>query len=234
MRLQSVAITDQLTWLPQTPVAAAPSAPGLPPGYAVYLKLLPPLGIDRNVPIAEYSFAQRTVNDLNARAAFWNKYGIVQGQPSANRLETITYREVAASLGLVFDAQFSSADIARAYGGWPPHLGSSPALEATFIQRIIQVLGPATTTYFYGSEEEGNVYWGDDGFPTDWLMCGLLADLPEVHEQSGRIPTYFFAADHSWCFYQGESTDLIVGCTAPLAQALLARAELEALRLTGF
>ncbi|WP_460585743.1 hypothetical protein [Hymenobacter arcticus] len=234
MSLQTVPITDQLAWLPQTPATAAPAAPGLPPGYAAYLKLLPPLGIDLSVPIAEYSFAQRTVAELNARAAFWKKYGIVQGQPSANRLETITYREVAAALDLVFDAQFSGADIARAYGGWPPHLGSSPALEAAFVQQLIQALGSATAVYFYGSAEEGNGYRSSDGFPADWLTYGLLADLPEVREESGGLPTYFFAADHSWCFYQGESADLVVGCAAPLAQALLAQAGLEALPLTTF
>ena len=79
MPFHYVTITDQLTWLPDHAGSAAPTVPGLPAGYEAYLKLLPPLGIDRSVPIAEYSFARGSVAELNARVAFWNKHGIVQG-----------------------------------------------------------------------------------------------------------------------------------------------------------
>ena len=231
MTPHSIAITNQLSWLP---ASAAPAAVGLPPGYAAYLKVLPPLGIDRSVPIAAYSFAQKTVAELHARVAFWNKYGIVRGQPAANQLAAITYREVAASLGLLYDAQFDSDAIARAYGGWPPHLGSSPALRAAFVQQLVQAFGATTPAYFYGIAEEGNGEWDKDGFPVDWLKQGRLADLPAVVGEDGLLPTYFFAADHSWCCYQGELADLVVGCAAPLARVLLAQPGLEVVPLAAF
>ena len=98
----------------------------------------------------------------------------------------------------------------------------------------MQMLGPDTKTYFYRSAEEGNGYWGSDGFPTDWLKHDSANDLPEVYSWNARLPTYFFAADHSWCFYQDGLTDLIVGCKASLARALLAQIDLEALALTVF
>lgn len=233
MSLQSITITDQLDWLPTIPSAAAPVAPGLPQGYTAYLRILPPLGIDRSIPIAEYSLAKKTVAELNARVAFWNKYWIVQGQPSPSRLTPISYREVATSMGLAYDALFSSADIARAYGAWPPNLGSSPALEKAFVQQLLQVLGPATETYFYGSAEDGNGRWGDDGFREDWLQFGLTADLPSIYESNNQSPTYIFAADRAWCFYQSELADLVVGCNISLAQALLAQPGLEALPLVA-
>jgi hypothetical protein len=56
------------------------------------------------VPIAAYSFAKRTLADLNARAAFWDTYHIQQGQPEPARLRPITYREVSARLGLAYEA----------------------------------------------------------------------------------------------------------------------------------
>ena len=231
---QPVALTDQLTWLPVAAGTSADAAPGLPIGYAAYLKVLPPLGIDHSIPIAEYSFAQKTVSELNARVAFWDKYGISQGQPAASKLVGITYREVATSLGLVYDAQFGSAAIVRAYGGWPPHLGSSPALQAAFLQQLTRALGATTPAYFYGSAAEGNGDWDKDGFPIDWLQQGQLADLPGVVGEGGLLPTYCFAADHSWCCYQGELADLVVGCAAPLARVLLAQPGLEVLPLTAF
>ena len=155
MPFHYVTITDQLDWLPEH--AGTATAPGLPAGYGAYLKLLPPLGIDRSVPIAEYSFACGSVAELNARVAFWNKYGIVQGQPAASHLQPITHQELATSLGLPYNVEFDSAAISRAYGGhWPPYLGSSSLFTAAFAQRLTQAMGPATEAYFYGSQEEGN------------------------------------------------------------------------------
>ncbi len=232
MSLPFIPIADQLNWLPRTPYAAVAVAPGLPPGYEVYLQLLPPLGIDRSIPIAEYSFATKTVAELNARVAFWDKYGIVLGQPSPEKLEAITYREVAASLDLNYDAQISGAAIARAYGSWPPHLGSSPALEAAFVQQLLQGIGPTVESYFHGADEEGNGHWESDDSRADWLKHGLSADLPEICRWGGRPPTYFFAADHSWCFYQSEEAPMVVGCAKHLAQALLAQPKLEILSLS--
>ena len=76
--------TSPLDWLPLA--NDAPALTKLPLGFAAYLKLLPPLGIDRSVPVVDYSFAARTMEQLNARAAFWNQYGIVGGQPAPDRL----------------------------------------------------------------------------------------------------------------------------------------------------
>jgi hypothetical protein len=233
MPLRPVTITTQLTWLPGNAGVAAAGLPELPDRYEAHLKLLPPLGIDRSVPIADYSFARHTVAALNARAAFWNTYGIVQGQPTASRLQRISYQEVAGTLGLPYNVDFDAAAISRAYGGqWPPHLGSSPLLIEAFAQRLAQIVGSTSVVYFYGSQEEGRARWDSDGFPADWLEMGTLADLPEIYRRNDAFPTYVFAADHSWCLYQTELTEwLALGCTADLANVLLAQAELEAFRL---
>jgi hypothetical protein len=156
MSLSRVTITSQLAWLPENASGATAALLGLPAGYEAYLKLLLPLGIDRSVPIGDYSFACSTVAALNARTAFWDKYGIVISQPTASRLQPITHREVAATLGLPYDTDFGRAAISQAYGGhWPPHLGSSSLLIEAFAQQLAQLLGPATEAYFYGSLEEG-------------------------------------------------------------------------------
>jgi len=233
MLLSRVAITSQLAWLPENASGAA-ALPGLPAGYGACLKLLLPLGIDASVPIADYSFARSTVAELNARAAFWNKYGIMAGQPTAGRLQPITHREVAATLDLPYDADFGRAAISQAYGGhWPPHLGSSPLLTEAFAQQLAQLLGPATEAYFYGSQTEGNYAWDDNGFPSSWLEMGTLADLPAVYRRDEAFPTYVFATDHSWCLYQAEDEDwLAFGGPTDLADVLLAQQDLEAFRLT--
>jgi hypothetical protein len=234
MPLSRVAIASQLAWLPENASGAAAAWPGVPAGYGAYLKLLLPLGIDSSVPIAGYSFACSTVAALNARAAFWNNYGIVAGQPTASRLQPITHREVAATLGLPYDADFGRAAISRAYGGhWPPHLGSSALLTEAFAQQLAQLLGPATGAYFYGSPEEGNYSWDASGSPVSWLEMGTLADLPAVYRRDGAFPTYVFAADHSWCLYQAEDEEwLAFGGTVDLADVLLAQQDLETFRLT--
>jgi hypothetical protein len=235
MSLQRVVITDQLTWLPSHAGMAASASAGLSTFYESYLKLLPPLGIDRNVPIADYSFARGSAAELNARAAFWDKYGIVLGQPAASQLQRISYQEVAAMLGLPYNAEFDNVAISRAYGGhWPPHLGSSPLLTEGFAHLIAQLIGPAAAVYFYGSQEEGSYEWDGDGFPTDWLEVGTLADLPAVYQRAGAFPTYVFAADHSWCLYQAEAVEwLALGCTTALATTLLANSSLEAFLLVS-
>ncbi len=233
MPAHAVPITDQLAWLPAHTGIAAKILPALPAGYEAYLKLLPPLGIDRSIPVTEYSFACRTVAELNARAAFWNEYEIVQGQPTASRLQRISYQEIATSLGLRYDADFGNAAISRAYGGqWPPHLGSSPLLMEAFAQQLALLIGATTAAYFYGSQDEGNSDWGSDGLPADWLAMGPLADLPKVYRRDSTFPTYVFAADHSWCLYQAESVEwLALGCTTSLADGLLRQADVEAFRL---
>lgn len=234
MSPQRVAITNQLAWLPGD-IGTAPTAlSGLPTDYEAYLKLLLPLGIDSSVPIADYSFACSTVAALNARAAFWNNYGIVAGQPTAGRLQPITHREVAATLNLPYDANFGQAAISRAYGGhWPPHLGRSSVLTEAFAQQLAHLLGVATEVYFYGLLDEGNYDWDASGLPISWLEMGTLADLPAVYRRDGIFPTYVFAADHSWCLYQAEDEEwLAFGGTTDLANALLTQHDLEALRLT--
>jgi hypothetical protein len=156
MTLRTLPIRDQLGWLPTHPQLAAASCPALPRGYDVYLKLLPPLGIDPSVPIASYSFATRTSADLNTRAAFWATHHIQRGQPDPTRLQPITYRQVSAQLGLAYEASLDSAAIRRHYGEWPPHLGSSAVLEEAFVRQLVQLLGPQQPAYLYGAAEEGN------------------------------------------------------------------------------
>lgn len=194
--------------------------------------LLPPLGIDRSIPVVGYSFAVRTVEQLNARAAFWNQHGIVGGQPAPNRLTPITYRQVAAELGVAYTPEFGNEAIHRAYGGWPPHLGSSLALEVAFAQQLVAVLGPQTDTYFFGSVDEGNYRWDALGLPTDWLEQGQTGDLVDVYQQERRWPTYTFAVDRAWCLYLGEDQELALGCSLAMAQQLQTQPTLETWPLT--
>ncbi|MCB2380541.1 hypothetical protein LGH70_23305 [Hymenobacter sp. BT635] len=219
-----------LDWLPVA--SNVPAFLGLPLGFAAYLKLLPPLGIDRSVPMVNYSFAVRTVEQLNARAAFWTKHGIVTGQPAPDRLTPISYRQVAAEMGVAYTPEFGNVAIQRAYGGWPPHLGSSLSLEVALVQQLVAVLGSQTDTYFFGSEDEGNYRWDTEGFPTDWLEQGKARDLVDLYQQERRWPTYTFAADRAWCLYQGEDQELVLGCSLTLAQQLLTHPTVEAWRLT--
>lgn len=185
------------------------------------------------MPIAEYSFACGSVAELNARAAFWTKYGIVQGQPAASRLQPITHQKLATLLGLPYNVEFDSVAISWAYGGhWPPHLGSSQLFAEAFARQLAQAIGPATEVYFYGSQEEGNGLCDRDGFLADWLALGTLADLPEIYREDSAFPTYVFAADHSWCFYQAELVDwLAFGGPAEVANVLLASPGMEGFRL---
>lgn len=233
MSLHSVPIVEQLNWLAVRSEKSANNSFGLPPVFEAYLKIFPPLGIDHSVPIATYSFNKRTVDDLNTRAAFWNQYGIVNGQPNPKQLESISYRAVANTLGLKYDAEFDSSVIGRFYGEWPPHLGSSVAQYEEFIQQLVHTIGPDSDAYFYGSVDEGNYDWDKDGFPTDWLELGKATDLSEVYRCDGQFPTYTFAINHAWCLYQSESTDsLIIGCAALSARALLTNPMLEVLLLS--
>lgn len=232
MSLRPIAITGQLDWLTISRENSAHNLFGLPQIFEAYLKVLLPLGIDPSIPIADYSFAKRTVADLNIRAAFWNQHGIVNGQPNPLRLKGITYREVADALGLEYDAEFDSNSISRFYGEWPPHLGSSATLNEAFVQQLAYTLGPESDAYFYGSTDAGNYDWDKDGFPTDWLESGTVGDSLEVYRRDGQLPTYTFANNHAWCLYQSESIDsLVIGCAAHMAQALLTNPKLEVLPL---
>lgn len=231
MALQPLPLINQLGWLPTHPSQAAAACAALPPGYDVYLKLLSPLGIDPQVPIASYSFATRTNADLNARAAFWDTYHIQRGRPDPARLQPVTYREVGMHLGLAYDATLDSEAIRRHYGEWPPHLGSSAALEETFVRQLVHILGPQQPACFYGAADEGNGVWDAQGFPQDWLAQGQVVDLVTLHQQQGQLPTYCFAPDHTWCLYQGEVEWVALGCATPLAHVFLAESSLEAFQL---
>lgn len=214
-----------LDWLPLTD--DVPTVSGLPLGFAAYLKLLPPVGIDRSIPVATYSFKARTVEQLNARVAFWNTHGIHHGQPAPDRLTPITYRQVAAELGVAFTPAFDNESISRAYGGWPPHLGSSLALEMAFAQQLVEMLDPQTDTYFFGSVAEGAYRWDAQGLPTDWLEQGQAGDVVDLYQQEHRWPTYTFAANRTWCLYQGEDKELALGCSRAIAQQLQVHPALE-------
>ncbi|TGE21024.1 hypothetical protein [Hymenobacter metallicola] len=232
MSLTLVPITDQLGWLPPTVSEAAPGSLGVPQGYDAYVKLFPVLGIDRSIPLASYSFACTSVADLNARVAFWNTYGIHQGGPPAERVERITYREAAALAGMPAQVPVSWEAICDFHGERPPNLGSSPTLEEAFIEHLVQVLGATTDTFFHGSVEEGNYRWDAEDMPVDWLERGICADLLSVYQRDNALPTYMFAADHAWCLYQAEWVSWsVIGCSAPLALALLQHSYLETLPL---
>ena len=219
-----------LAWLPLS--NDTPNVSGLPLGFAAYQRLLPALGIDRSIPLDAYSFAARTVDQLNARATFWTVHGIQHGQPAPGRLTPITYRQVAAELGMPFTPAFGNEAIRRAHGDWPPHLGSSLGLEVALAQHLVDVLGPQLDTYFYGSVAEGAYRWGAEGMPTDWLEQGRAQDVVDLYRQERRWPTYTFAADHTWCLYQGEEPEwLALGCSAEMAQTLRTQTAVESLPL---
>ena len=113
-----------------------------------------------------------------------------------------------------------------------PHLGSSPTLNEAFLQQLAQTLGPESDACFYGSVDEGNYDWDENGFPIEWLESGIVGDLLEVYRRDGQLPTYTFATNHAWCLYQSESIDLLViGCAAHMAQTLLINPKLEVLPL---
>jgi hypothetical protein len=224
--LQEVAITNQLDWLATVPGSEG-QRHGLPKGFDKYLKVLLPLGIDRAVPIEQYSFRSNSIEAMNARAAFWNQYSIVQGQPLPERLERITYREVAKALDIPYDARFSAASISNAYGGWPPNLGTSDGLNEEFIQTISEVIGPATPTYYCGTVESGSYHWVDE-FPADWLERGVLADLLQVYQRDTQFPEYIFGSRHTWCINHPEDADwVVIGCSSVVAVALVTCAKLE-------
>jgi hypothetical protein len=226
MSRSPVFYTSVLDWLPLD--KGVPAVSGLPLGFAAYLQLLPPLGINRSVPVADYSFATRTVAQLNARAAFWTQHGLVGGQPAPERLTPITYRQVAAEIGVPYTPAFGNEAIQRAYGGWPPHLGSSLALEVAFAQQLVAVLGPQTDAYFFGSVDEGYYRWDDQGLPTDWLGKGPAEDAVDLYRQERGWPTYTFATNREWCLYQGEDQLLALGCSRAVAQQLQTLPTVEA------
>jgi hypothetical protein len=147
-------------------------------------------------------------------------------------LERISYRQAALLAGLPEQEPISGEAIRKFYGDWPPHLGSSPALEEAFVQQLVQVLDPMTNTFFHGSVEEGNYRWDEDELPVDWLEQGISAELVTVYKRDGALPTYMFAADHAWCLYQGEWVEWsVIGCSAEMAQKFLQHSYLEALPL---
>jgi hypothetical protein len=233
MSLHVVPLAEAPVWLSAPYWLTAPELAGVPAGFAAYVKLLPPLGIDRSIPIEAYPRASRTVEDLQARASFWTAHGIVRGKPPEARVVPTTYRAVAQWLGLPYTPALGADALVAAFGSWPPHLGTTEAMEVAFLERIVALLGPQTATYFHGTVDEGNYRWGPDGFPVDWLERGVAADLLTVCRRDGAFPSYVFAADHRWCIYEGEWTDwkIIAGSQA-LAQAFLDAPDLETFRIT--
>ncbi|SMB98031.1 hypothetical protein SAMN00120144_3521 [Hymenobacter roseosalivarius DSM 11622] len=234
MSLKSIAIDTQLNWLASSELRNDNSAARfLPHGFGAYLVILLPLGIDRGVPIEQYSFSTRTIQDLNARVYFWNQYGIVNGNPPPENLEHITYREIAQQLGLPYDATFNSEAIFKAYGNhWPPHLGGSEAFDKAFIQSLVALLGADTATYFYGDAEDGKYHFTDDGLES-WFESGIATDLDDILQQENDFPTYTFATDHSWCLYHQEDASwLVLGCSRSLAETIAASVALESFTIS--
>ncbi|MCB2409063.1 hypothetical protein [Hymenobacter lucidus] len=230
MSLQSVTITDQVDWL-ATPTLGPDSSlrEALPRGFAAYLKILTPLGIDRRIPLADYSFSTQSIEALNNRVNFWNTYQIVGGRPAPENLTPISYREIAASLDVAYDASFDVGAIRHQYNGhWPPNLGYNDVLEAAFIQELVAALGASTPTYFYGSLDDGNYRFTTGNDLTDWLELGVVADLGPVFQRDLDYPSYAFAADHSWCLRHPEDAGwLLLGCSESVRNVLHAQPSLE-------
>ncbi|TGE27995.1 hypothetical protein [Hymenobacter metallicola] len=235
MGLQSVTIKHQVDWLSASTLRhESPLKEALPPGFAVYLKILTPLGIDRRIPLADYSFSTRSIEALNNRVNFWNTYQIVGGFPAPENLEPITYHEIATSLGVPYNASFDTAAIRQQYNGhWPPNLGSSNALEAAFVQELVAVQGATTPTYFYGTIDDGNYRFTDDNDVVDWLELGIAADLSPIMQRDPDYPSYVFAADHSWCLRHPEDAGwLLLVCSKQLYNAIYTHSTLEYFNLT--
>jgi hypothetical protein len=158
--LQEVVIIDQLNWLKLHPVTSG-QGHGLPIGFEAYLKLLLPIGIDRSIPLEEYSPKRSTVAEMNARAAFWRKYDIDGSSKTDDKLIPIKYSQLAKIWSIPYDKDSTPERIIKAYGEWPPNLRESSKLNEHFIQLLTQALGSSTPTYFSGTVDNGDYPLGE-------------------------------------------------------------------------
>ena len=228
--LQEVVTTDQLDWL-KLPPAAPGQGHGLPAGFEAYLKLLLPIGIDRSIPLEEYSPKRSTVAEMNARAAFWRKYNIGGPSKTDAKLTPIKYSELATIWGVPYDKDFTPERITKAYGEWPPNLRESDKLNKQFIQFLTQALGSSTPTYFSGTVDNGDYHWMG-GFPADWLELGTAADLTQIYQRDEQFPGNVFDTKHTWCLSHTEFNDyLVLGCPAAIAHELSSHSAIESFYL---
>ncbi|GAB3636783.1 hypothetical protein GCM10027422_23730 [Hymenobacter arcticus] len=156
--LQEVVIITQLDWL-QLRSCAPGQSHRLPNCFNSYLKLLLPIRIDHNIPLAEHSSRRSTTPEVNARAAFWRKYDI--GGPSAtdDKLTPVKDSELAKVRNVPYNKDFTTENIAKKCSEWPPNLRESKELTEHFIQLLTQALSLITPTYFAGTVENGDYHW---------------------------------------------------------------------------
>jgi hypothetical protein len=196
------------------------------------LKILLPIGIDRRIPIAEYSFKSSSIAEMNAREAFYRKYDL--GGPTAtdDHLTPITYRELAQYWGIPYTSSFTPGNVSTHLGGWPPNLREIKQLNEAFVQLLIQVIGPAAPVYFSGSVDNGDYHWVNDS-PADWLEIGTVSDLAHLYQRDGQFPSYIFDPIHACCLIHIELSEyMFLGCSSCLADAIDAYPVLEMLRLS--
>jgi len=229
--LREIAITDQLDWLSNVPYT--PGQPHwLPQGFEAYLKILFPIGIDHRILLEKYSFKSSSIAEMNAHAAFYRKYDLGGPTTTDDQLTHITYHALAQNWGIPYTSSFTPADISTHFGGWPPNLRESKQLNEVFVQLLIQAIGPAAPAYFSGSVDNGDYHWVN-GFPTDWLEIGTVADLAHLYQRDRQFPGYIFDPSHAWCLIHMEFAEYVVlGCPLSLAATVATHSMLETIRLT--
>ena len=194
--LKRIATLEQLDWVLKG-ARSNSEVHQLPRGFYAYIKILLPIGIDRSMPLQEYPAKGNSIATLNARADFWNRYGICLGHPSPEKLEATTNKEIAKLFGVEYNADFSSSLIAQTFGEWPPNLGINCVLSSQFIQILIQLLGQHQQVYFAGTIDNGDYQW-DNEMPVDWLEEGVVADLLSIYKRHEIYAQCMFPANHAW------------------------------------
>lgn len=194
----------------------------LPDDFDTYIKILMPICIDKGMPIEDYSFKSKSIEELNKRVEFWNRHGIVDGHPAKDRLERITYEELANRLNIPFSKDIDSQLIWNLAKGWPPNLGSLVEEDIKALDEIISNVGATAPTYFFGDVLDGKGLHENEGI-VDWLFLGKLSELKALYvERNQDFPSYFFAENMEWCFFHPEDESyLLLGCAEAVAKRLL-------------
>lgn len=200
----------------------------LPSSFDSYIKILLPICIDKEVPIEEYSFNTKSIEDLNKRVRFWNKYGIINERPAKDRLEKISYTELSKELNIPYNKYIDTQSIWDIDKAWRPNLGSLLEEELDTLNKIISIIGAETPTFFFGDVLDGKGFHENDDV-VDWLVYGKLSEILTIYsEQNQDFPSYFFAENKEWCFSHPEDQSyLLLGCGEELAKQFLQCDSLE-------
>ncbi|WP_242919697.1 hypothetical protein [Pontibacter liquoris] len=200
----------------------------LPSCFNSYIKILMPICIDKKMPIKEYSYNAKSVEDLNKRVEFWNKYGIINGHPAKDRLERTSYKELSKELNIPYNKHIDTQSIWNIDKQWPPNLGSLLEEDIETLNEIISIIGAATPTFFFGDVLDGKGFQENDDV-VDWLFFGELSELTTVYvEQNQDFPSYFFAENKAWCFCHPEDQGfLLLGCGEEVAKKVLKSESIE-------